>query len=548
MMERRLHYQFGWLEGRLRRTRLWRQITFCWLITAGAELALLLLRSFTGWHTQAVSWLALVAGFAAAGILWRREQQRLPDFRALAAAIAREYPQVRELLSTAVEQQPESASGQFNYLQLRVIEEALRHPHAILWRKEIARKLSSARRLHLAAFTALVLCFLLGNNLHFQRAHLKLTTLIGDSIEVTPGDTQVERGSAMVVAARFGQPPPEASLVLVWASGKTQRLPLTRNLADPVFGTSLLEVSEAARYRIEYNGKQTRDFKITVFDYPALARADAALRYPSYTGLTNKTIRDTLRISAVEGTRLDYTLQLNKPVARARLIGKEQSLTLVLQTNAVAALDDFALTNSARYALELVDADGRTNKMPAEFVFQALPDRTPEVKIVFPRGDQRLSKLEEMPLQGEARDDFGLLKYGIGYSVAGQPPEFVELGQSAPANVPRQFTNQIALEKLGVDVDQLVSYFAWAEDYGPDGKARRTFSDIFFAEVRPFEQVFRADQSGASESQQRNQNQNQNGGRGGNQSPRLAERQKQIVIATWKLQQPGAVAPKENKP
>jgi hypothetical protein len=546
MMERRLHYQFGWLEARLRRTRLWRQIGFCWLIMAGGELALLLLRSFTGWHTQAVSWLVLVAGFVAASILWRREQQRPPDFRALAAAIAREYPQVRELLSTAVEQQPVSASGQFNYLQLRVIEEALRHPHAILWRQEIARKLSSARKLHLAAFTALFLCFLLGNNLHLQRAHLNLTSLIGDSIEVTPGDTQVERGSAMVVAARFSQPPPEASLVLVWASGKTQRLPLARNLADPVFGTSLLEVSEDGRYRIEYNGKQTRDFKITVFDFPALTRADAALRYPSYTGLTNKTVRDTLRISAVEGTRLDYTLQLNKPVARARLIGKEQSLPLVLQTNAVAALDDFTLTNSARYSLELVDADGRTNKMPAEFVFQALPDRPPEVKIVFPRGDQRVSKLEEMPVQGEARDDFGLLKYGIGYSVAGQPPQFVELGQSAPAGVQRQFTNQIALEKLGVDVDQLVSYFAWAEDYGPEGKARRTFSDIFFAEVRPFEQVFRADQSGASESQQRNQS--QNGGRGGNQSPRLAEMQKQIVIATWKLQQPGAVAPKENKP
>jgi len=70
---------------------------------------------------------------------------------------------------------------------------------------------------------------------------------------------------------------------------------------------------------------------------------------------------------------------------------------------------------------------------------------------------------------------------------------------------------------------------------------RRTFSDIFFAEVRPFEEIFRADQSGASESQTGSQN-------GGNQSARLAELQKQIVIATWKLQQTGAAAPKENQP
>ena len=84
-----------------------------------------------------------------------------------------------------------------------------------------------------------------------------------------------------------------------------------------------------------------------------------------------------------------------------------------------------------------------------------------------------------------------MLKYGVGFGVAGQEPQFVELGQSAPANEKRQFTNQIALEKLGVEVDQLVSYFAWADDYGPDGQVRRTFSDMFFAEVRPFEEIFR---------------------------------------------------------
>ncbi len=39
--------------------------------------------------------------------------------------------------------------------------------------------------------------------------------------------------------------------------------------------------------------------------------------------------------------------------------------------------------------------------------------------------------------------------------------------------------------------DQLVSYFFWAEDIGPDGKVRRASSDMFFAEVRPFDQIFR---------------------------------------------------------
>jgi len=54
---------------------------------------------------------------------------------------------------------------------------------------------------------------------------------------------------------------------------------------------------------------------------------------------------------------------------------------------------------------------------------------------------------------------------------------------------------------------------------------------VFFAEVRPFEEVFRPDQSGSGE------NGGQSGGQGsGDERVRLAELQKQIVVATWNLQ------------
>jgi hypothetical protein len=531
MMEPRLQTQLSVMESMRRRARLWRQLAFCWAATAGAELLLFLIHGVTGWNTRLLWWLAFVGGLMAACLVWRRERRRPADFGALVAAIERENPHVRLLLATATEQEPDPHSGGFGFLQMRVIEQVLAHPHRILWMRNFKRKLSSARNTQMIALAGLLIVLSFGGRPARWRA--PSGSWFAAEIAVTPGDTQVERGTGLVVSARFGgKPPPEATLVLVSASGKTKRIPLARHLADPVFGASLLEVSEDGLYRIEYEAKKTRDYKISVFDYPALTRADADLRFPPYTGLTNRTIRDTRRISAVEGTRLTYTLQLNKPVIRARFIGKEQTLALAVQTNALAALDLFTLTNSGRYALELVDADGRTNKAPAEFSIQVLPDRPPEVKVAFPRGDQRVSRLEELQLQGEAKDDFGLLKYGIGFGVAGQEPQFIELGQSAPANEKRQFTNQIAMEKLGVEVDQVVSYFAWADDYGPDGQVRRTFGDMFFAEVRPFEEIFRRDQSGAAE----NESQNQGGNQGGNQSARLAELQKQIVSATWKLQ------------
>lgn len=545
MMEYRLQYRLGSLELKLRRTRLWWRLAACWAATLGAELLLLPLRSVTGWNTRPLGWLVLFGGLTAAWMVWRREHRRPADYRSLVALIARLNPEVRDLISATVEQKPHPESREFTFIQLRAIEEALAHPRGCFWKQAIERKSNAARNAHVLVLAALLVVLSMGENHNLPHWAGLPAPRFGKEIVVTPGDTRIERGMGLVISARFGgRPPAEAALVLVPASGKSQRIPLARNLADPVFAASLMEVTEDGLYHIEYSGKQTRDYRIRVFDFPALTRADAGLHYPDYTGLTNKSIPDTRRISAVEGTRLSYTLQLNKPVARARFIGGEKSLPLIPQTNAVATLDPVTLTNSARYSLELVDTEGRTNKVPAEFVIQVLPNRPPEIKIAFPRGDQRVSRLEEMQLQGEARDDFGLLKYGIGFGVAGAEPQFIVLGQSAPANEQRQFTNQVALEKLGVEIDQLVSYFAWADDFGPDGQVRRAFSDMFFAEVRPFEEIFRADQSGASAS--RNQQDNQQDSQGGNQSPKLAEMQKQIVIATWKLQRNKAISQKEN--
>ncbi len=287
----------------------------------------------------------------------------------MVSAIERDQPELRHLLSAAAEQEPDSESGDFRYLQLRVVDEVLQHPQRKVRGNKISKpKLATAMKTNLAVACSFLIA-LLALGYSSLRARPFFTSRQLQEITVTPGDTEVERGTSLVISARFShEPPAEATLVLLTASGKTQHIPLERHLADPVFGASLSEVSEEGIYHVEYAGGKTRDYKISVFDYPALVRADAHLRFPDYTGLTNRTIPDTLRVSAVEGTRLSYTLQLNKPVTRARLVGREQTLELRLTNNSIAILNGFSLTKSARYSLALQDEQGRTNKFPTEFV------------------------------------------------------------------------------------------------------------------------------------------------------------------------------------
>jgi hypothetical protein len=103
--------------------------------------------------------------------------------------------------------------------------------------------------------------------------------------------------------------------------------------------------------------------------------------------------------------------------------------------------------------------------------------------------------------------------------------------QAAP-----QIRYLLALEGLKAEPDQLLTYFFWAEDIGPDGKPRRTASDMYFAEVRPFEEIFRESQS-FQDQQNQQQQQNQQGEQQNQSGDQLARLQKQIISATWNIKQ-----------
>ena len=537
-----------------RRSQALGTLTRGWLAAAGAGLCFILVHRTTGWISPWLFLLLFLAVLVWSFVVWRRSKRAPLDFQTLARNIEAENPQLHTLLLTAVEQKPDAATQELNYLQDRVIREALAQDRRSLWRERAAKQLRLAQFASAAALALLAVVLLT----LFQAAppRVAILTLLGRAVTVTPGDANVEKGSSLVVLAKFqGEVPAETVLVVRPANEPERRLPLTKNLDDPVFGTSLPDIKCELSYRIEYGGERTRDFKVTTFEFPRLERADAKVTFPEYTGLPEKTIEDTRRVSAVEGSVLDYTFHLNKPVKSATLIevrsrrreeadsASDLGLTnppphvggyaLLADTNRPNIYSsNFKLEKSGRYELILVDDSGRTNKVPPLFVLDALTNRAPELKFAFPKGDQRVSALEEIAFKAEASDDFGLKGYGFAYNLAGQETKFVELGNSAGPHEKRAFDHLVPLEDLGAHEDELLSYYLWAEDIGPDGQLRRTTSDMFFAEVRPFEEIFREGQPQDPNAQQ----QQQQGQQGQNAAEKLAELQKQIITATWNLQ------------
>lgn len=518
-----------------RRGQLLHRLAWGWLVWAVVAAVFLGLNRLTGWKSP---WLFPVLSLAAAGwtlLVCRRSARRPLDYTGLARQIEQENPSLHAVLLTAVEQQPDPATHELNFLQERLIREALVQDGGRAWQTRVKQRLEKLRLAGAAA--ALVLTGLLLSLYEAPATRTTVRSLFNGGVTVTPGDTSLEKGSSLVVLAKFGGTiPTDATLVIRPANEPERRVPLTRNLEDSVFGASLPSVQSELTYQVEFGGASTPTYRVTVFEFPRLERADAKISYPAYTALPEKRIEDTRRVSAVEGSALEYTFHLNKPVSSAALVPKEGPRLALhpdpSRTNVYTS--QFKLEKSARYELILVDDAGRTNRMPPQFVLDALTNRVPELKFAFPKGDQRVSALEEMAFQAEVSDDFGLPAYGIAYNLAGQEPVMVELGHGAGPLEKRSFNHLVPLERLGAQPDELMSYYIWADDIGPDGQVRRTASDMFFAEVRPFEEIFREGQP--QDPNQAQQQQQQQGQQGGNESERLAELQKQIITATWNLQ------------
>jgi hypothetical protein len=527
---------------RFRHTRLWAGLTVCWLVWALAGVCLWLIGSQSSEKLISDGWLlallclVVVSGVGSAlAALWS-----VRDSRWVARRIEAKHPELGTGLLAAVEEVEATPTGRFGFLQSTVIRQVLDHRRNNDWDETVPTwKLRVSQLAHGATLGVLIAVVIALATQARSQAEPRIAVLSEASpadVQVEPGDTEVERGTPLLVVAHFkGGVPPEATLVVEDPTQKTAQHGMTRSLEDPTFAGHVESVETDLAYRVQFQGKSTEAFHVRVFEYPELERADAKLVFPQYTSLEPKSVEDIRHVTAVEGTELTLLCRLNKDVATARLVDAEgHAIDLEpLDDGKHVYRTTLTLAEQRRFKIQLIDKEGRTNKLATEIVANVTRNHPPVVKVTQPAHDVQVSPLEELKLKADLEDDFGLVRHGLSYSMAGREPHEIDLPVTAAKTRQLRPEHMIDFESLHAAPDQLLTYFFWAEDIGPDGQPRRTSGDMFFAEVRPFEEIFRQGEQPPSGSAE---NEEQEGQQGNAQaSDRLAELQKEIINGTWKL-------------
>ncbi len=467
---------------------------------------------------------------------WTVAQFSFRNARWIAYQIESAFPNLSQRLVTALSLvTPTSGSEwpQLGYLQSQVIREARDHSRRHAWSQAVpARGLRYGKLggIVSTAMLAVVMALLVAAD-PGGATTARLKSSPTREVIVEPGDIEIERGSGLAITARFAQYiPTDVELVAAASPTEERRMSMARNLDDPMFGVFVTDTKQSFDYQVITPLWTSDRYHVEVFDYPELVRADASIEFPSYTGLSPRVVADAQRVSAVEGAQLQWQCFVNKPLAGADLVDEDGNRTTMQLADPATQRweSNHVVDVSRRWTLELVDSKNRRNKLPIKLTSRSLPNRPAQIKLVGVT-DATVSPLQELPLAADVQDDFGIVRGGVSFVFGEEPETEILLAQSLAAGKKHRVDHLVDFESLGAAPDQLLSYYFWAEDIDRDGETRRTLSDLYFAEVRPFEEIYREGETPPGGQPPPAPSQNAQA------AEELLELQKQIVTATFNV-------------
>jgi hypothetical protein len=342
------------------------------------------------------------------------------------------------------------------------------------------------------------------------------------SLEVLPGDARVLAGQPLRVVARVrGE---AAALAAVRDDDPILRIEDRETTMRPAGDRFELVVPVTGSFTYQVRTRRTASpaYRVTALFAPRVGRIDVDYTYPSYTGLAPRSEQDGGDIYAPAGTRVRLRVHADKPISSGAMTLVDGRRVALRVTGDRVLEATFRVDEDASYRVALADTDGLTSDGETEYFIRTMDDRSPDVRIMRPAGDRQVTPLEEVAIEARADDDYGIDRFELVFAVRGGEEQAVPLGPGRPVTTATG-SHLLYVEDLKVAPGDFITYYARARDVSRGKRASEARSDIFFLEVRPFEQEFMAAQSQAM-------------GSGGGSFEDLVGAQKEIIIATWKLE------------
>jgi hypothetical protein len=338
-------------------------------------------------------------------------------------------------------------------------------------------------------------------------------------LQVAPGDTRLRRHADLLVTADLvGLKTQDVRLHVRIGTAAWQQVAMQPQPQSGGFRYLLSALPDHAEYYVEAGPLESAHFNAEVADVAQVRQIRVTYHYPAWTQMPDRTEEHGGDLRAVQGTRAELSILTDQPLAHGALVLDDgHELPLIAGAGNTYGVT-VPLDQDGAYHLTTVDSRHPT-RITEDYFIEAGEASAPQVAIVKPGGDYRASPIEEVSVNVQAADDFGLREFSLHYSVNGGPDQQVNLLPHPGTREARGGT-VISLEPMKLVPGDVVSVYAQAADARAQSR-----SQMFFIQADPYEREF-------SQSQQAGGG-GGGGGGGANDQMEIARREKEIIAGTW---------------
>ncbi len=346
------------------------------------------------------------------------------------------------------------------------------------------------------------------------------------SITVEPGNATVAKGGDEMITANLRGFQSARVELLVRPADSTAwtHLPMTAD-SSGAYAFRLFDIGSKTQYSVEANGVRSSTYTLDVSNLPFVKQIDLQYRYPAYTQLPPSDVDSTGDIAALKGTVVRIRVAPTVPTNGGRVIVENGDTLKLVPSDDGKLMAMLRVDKPGFYKVELQGPDGRMVTGSLNYTIDVLPDRPPTIQFTKPGRDTKVLSVDEVYTEVRAQDDYGVAKVDLHFSVNGGADQTMSLhdGTKAIKDISAGYT--FMLEGMKLEPGDVVSYYAHATDNNAVTGAQGASTDIYFLQVRPYENDYRQQQGGGG-----------GGGGGGQQNDanQLSQTEREIIAATFK--------------
>ncbi|MCX7803961.1 MAG: DUF4175 family protein [Planctomycetota bacterium] len=301
--------------------------------------------------------------------------------------------------------------------------------------------------------------------------------------KVEPGNAQVPMECSRKVVAELSGLVPSAARIRFRVGDGEWRTARMEPEGDGRFAFEFPRLMEDIAYQVCAGDAESDVFRLEVYLEPKLEELEITLEYPEYTGRGAEVLPPGQGdIRALVGTRATVRARVNlQPSSAAIRFASDAKgeRTVAANVAARALTASFVVERDDFYSIGISDAKGRRNDPPPRFRIVALPDRPPSVRVRKPDPDVSAHRNQDVEIEVEASDDFGLREIGICHSLGLETARTVlkRFDKPPAKDYPRLKWN---LAAQGFKGGEVVAYYAYALDNDARGGPKEARSGIQF--------------------------------------------------------------------